>query len=349
MNKVFTGSYITTIVCLLLAYFWGEHAIPGSGFTCVFIAAVLGILEVSLSFDNAVVNAAKLDKMTEVWQKRFITWGIAIAVFGMRFLFPVLIVAIFANINITEVIPLALNEPTKYAEYLHKSHASVVSFGGAFLLMLFLNFFMSKREHLWIKPLERPLQKLSEIKYLDFFFTALVVCFTLSCNPMLRETEIMTSATAGAIIFALINKLANFIELKDEQNSVATCAAGAAKGGFICFLYLELIDASFSLDGVLGAFALTHDIVIITLGLCIGAIFVRSLTIMLVQKKTLKNFVYLESGAHWAIGVLALIMFISTFKEIPEVVTAISGLLFILVSLYSSVKYNKTESLKNEL
>ena len=105
----------------------------------------------------------------------------------------------------------------------------------------------------------------------------------------------------------------------------------------------KLIDASFSLDGVLGAFALSHDIIIITLGLCIGAIFVRSLTVMLVEKKTLKSFVYLESGAHWAIGILAIIMFISTYKEIPEVVTAVSGLLIILASLYSSVKYNKQE------
>ena len=108
-------------------------------------------------------------------------------------------------------------------------------------------------------------------------------------------------------------------------------------------MYLELIDASFSLDGVLGAFALSHDIVIITLGLCIGAIFVRSLTIMLVQKKTLKNFVYLESGAHWAIGVLATLMFISTFHHVPEVITGLLGLGFIVSAFISSLLHNKKE------
>jgi len=338
---IFTGSYITTIVCLIAAFIWGEHMHPGTGFTCVFIAAVLGILEVSLSFDNAVVNAAKLDKMTPQWQQRFITWGIAIAVFGMRFLFPIIIVSIFAKIGFLEVLPMALSEPMKYAEYLHQSHAAVVSFGGAFLIMLFFNYFMSKREHLWIKPLEKPLQSLAGIKYLDIFFTTLIICFTLSKNPVSMEKEILISAIAGALIFSGINKLANFIESKESQNYDSNAVANVAKGGFVCFLYLELIDASFSLDGVLGAFALSHDIVIITLGLCIGAIFVRSLTIMLVKKKTLKNFVYLESGAHWAIGVLAIIMFISTYKEIPEVITAASGLLLILASLYSSVKYNK--------
>ncbi len=338
---IFTGSYITTVICLLFAYFWGEHVSSGNGLTCVFIAAVLGVLEVSLSFDNAVVNAAKLEKMTEKWQKRFITWGIAIAVFGMRLLFPLLIVSIFAQIDFSEVLPLALNQPQEYEHYLHKSHASVVSFGGAFLIMLFLNYITSKREHLWIKPIERPLSKLSGIKYIDIFVTTMLICFTLSLNPLSKASEIFIPGIAGVCIFSLINQLANFIENKD--NNLATGAANVAKGGFVSFLYLELIDASFSLDGVLGAFALSNDIIIISLGLCIGAIFVRSLTIMLVQKKTLKNFVYLEAGAHWAIAVLAIIMFVSTVHEIPEIITALSGLALILASLYSSVKFNKQE------
>lgn len=346
MNSIFTGSYITTIVCLIGAFFWGEHAKSGTGLACVFIAAVLGILEISLSFDNAVVNAAKLEKMTPKWQHRFITWGIAIAVFGMRFLFPLVIVAIFSGIHISKVFPMALHEPLKYAEYLHQSHAAVVSFGGAFLMMLFLNFFMSKREHLWIKWLEIPLSKLAGIKYLDYFIVMMTVCFVLSQQPNYHENDIIIPAVVGAAIFSAIDKLARFIEQKEHKHE-ADAIAHAAKGGFVSFIYLELIDASFSLDGVLGAFALSHDIIIITLGLCIGAIFVRSLTILLVEKKTLKSFIYLESGAHWAIGILALIMFISTYHEIPEVVTALSGLIIILASLYSSVKHNNKEKLIN--
>ena len=110
---------------------------------------------------------------------------------------------------------------------------------------------------------------------------------------------------------------------------------------FIGFLYLELIDASFSLDGVLGAFALSKDILIITIGLSIGAMFVRSLTMMLVEKKTLSNYLYLEHGAHWAIGALAVIMLISSFHEVPEVLTGLIGLTFILASLTSSFIHNK--------
>jgi hypothetical protein len=106
---------------------------------------------------------------------------------------------------------------------------------------------------------------------------------------------------------------------------------------------LELIDASFSLDGVLGAFAISKDIIIISIGLAIGAMFVRSLTIMLVEKKTLKQFLYLEHGAHWAIGALACLMLISTVKELPEVVTGGIGLAFIVAALISSVLHNRKQ------
>ena len=108
-------------------------------------------------------------------------------------------------------------------------------------------------------------------------------------------------------------------------------------------MYLELIDASFSLDGVLGAFALSKDIIIITIGLFIGAMFVRSLTIMLVEKKTLNQYLYLEHGAHWAIGVLAVLMFVSTIREVPEVITGLIGFIIILSAFICSVIHNKQE------
>ena len=129
---------------------------------------------------------------------------------------------------------------------------------------------------------------------------------------------------------------------KHEEMRAAKCAVqGAGCTGLISFIYLELIDASFSLDGVLGAFALSKDIIIISIGLAIGAMFVRSLTIMLVEKKTLKQFLYLEHGAHWAIGALACLMLVSTVKEIPEVVTGGIGLGFIVLAFISSIMHNK--------
>ena len=132
-----------------------------------------------------------------------------------------------------------------------------------------------------------------------------------------------------------------------ENHKVEGCTKGGGfslkNSCFINFLYLELIDASFSLDGVLGAFALSKDILIITIGLSIGAMFVRSLTIMLVEKKTLKQYRYLEHGAHWAIGALAMIMFISALHEVSEIITGFIGLVFIVIAYITSIRENRKE------
>ena len=142
MYKYFIDSFIVFVVGIIAAFFWGEHIKPGSGFMCIFIALILAVLEISLSFDNAVVNAMKLEKMSQVWQKRFLTWGIAIAVFGMRFLFPILVVSVFAKLDMLTVANIAISDSQKYAHYLELSHAPIVTFGGLFLIMLFLNYFL---------------------------------------------------------------------------------------------------------------------------------------------------------------------------------------------------------------
>ena len=141
--QYFIGSYIVTILGIIAAYFWGEHVHPGTGLVSVFIVIVLSILEVSLSFDNAVVNAIKLEKMNEKWRRMFLTVGILMAVFGMRFLFPVLVVSIFTQVGLFEVVRIALTNAQQYTSYLHQTHAPIVAFGGAFLMMLFLAYFFN--------------------------------------------------------------------------------------------------------------------------------------------------------------------------------------------------------------
>ena len=339
----FKESYFVTILGLILAYLWGEHVLKGSGFICVFIAFVLGILEVSLSFDNAVVNATKLKKMTPQWRHRFITWGIAIAVFGMRFLFPLLVVSIFAHINILKVVDIALHNAQLYAHYLHQTHATIVTFGGTFLMMLFLGFFLNpKKEIDWIKPIEKVLKKAPESKILDTLIVLAMLDVVQMFQPAPIRMSVIISGLAGIITYLAIETISHKLE-EMEEKSCSDVAKPIACAGLVGFLYLELIDASFSLDGVLGAFALSHDIVIITIGLAIGAMFVRSLTIMFVEKETLEEFIYLEHGAHWAIGLLAALMFISTVKSVPEVITGLSGLGLIIASLISSIKSKKAK------
>lgn len=342
--KYFTSSYIVTILGVLLAWFWGEHTRQGAGLLSVFIVLVLGLLEVSLSFDNAVVNAMKLEKMNELWRGRFLTWGIAIAVFGMRFLFPVLVVAIFAQIGLWEVIKIAVSDAQKYTYYLHQTHAPIVTFGGTFLMMLFLNYFFDEEKDVhWIKHLEEKLTYFGSFKGAETLATLIALLALQAHIHTEQRLFVVLSGLSGIIIYLLIDGITAWLEQKEEESikQLGTTIKGA---GFVGFLYLELIDASFSLDGVLGAFALSKDIIIITIGLAIGAMFVRSLTIMLVEKKTLSKYLYLEHGAHWAIGALAVIMLISSFHEVPEVVTGLIGLAFILLALVSSLMHNKANS-----
>ena len=341
MLQYFIGSIIVTVLGLAAAFLWGEHVHNGSGLTCIFIAFILGILEISLSFDNAVVNAMKLEKMSEKWRHRFITWGIIIAVFGMRFLFPLLVVSIFAGISIFSVFNMALHDVNQYTHYLELTHAPIVTFGDAFLLMLFMDYFTNKEKSVhWLKPIEERIQKLNNFRGICTLTSLLAIGIILHLLPIEVRTNVLLSGLAGIVTYLAIDGLAEWLEKRQEER--AKLAADAVKcSGLVGFLYLELIDASFSLDGVLGAFALSQDIIIITIGLFIGAMFVRSLTIMLVEKKTLAQYLYLEHGAHWAIGILAILMFASTIIEVPEVVTGTLGLIFIMSAFITSIIHNR--------
>ena len=342
MLKYFRGSFLITIIGLLGGYFWAEHSHPGSGFLALFIVLFLSILEVTLSFDNAVINAMKLEKMDDKWRHRFLTWGIAIAVFGMRFLFPILVVAAFSGLSIIGVADLALHDVDQYAHYLHEVHAPLVTFGGAFLMMIFLSYFFNKdKECHWVCCLEKPLQKMNCIKYIDVIIALVSLMILQNFIPEEQKVAVLMSGFTGIVLYLVIDSISNLLECVAEKK--AAMMGGAAKIGFIGFLYLELIDASFSLDGVLGAFAISKDIVIISIGLAIGAMFVRSLTIYMVDMKTLKQYCYLEHGAHWAIGFLALIMYISTRMEIPEVITGGTGLVIVTAAFISSILHNKKQ------
>jgi len=109
------------------------------------------------------------------------------------------------------------------------------------------------------------------------------------------------------------------------------------RAGIFTFLYLEVLDASFSFDGVIGAFAISNRVLVIALGLGVGAFWIRSLTLYLVRKGTLSEYVYLDHGAHWAIGVLAVIMIAQVRYQVPEVVTGLTGVGFIGLALVSSI------------
>jgi hypothetical protein len=347
MLKYFYSSILVTVLGLALAFVWGNQVSLEQGISAFLICSILAVLEISLSFDNAVVNAIRLEHMTPVWRHRFITWGMLIAVFGMRLVFPIAIVAIFTGINVVEVTKIAFTDPNTYAEHLHHTHDTIAAFGGMFLLMLFLSFIFDEAKDIhWIGVIERRLVQMGKLEGLEVMIALGILSAIQSFLPEADKLPVVMAGISGLVLYLLVDGLSKLLESNIENEaqeglSGKDVVQAAKQGGLISFLYLELIDASFSFDGVLGAFAISKDIVIISLGLAIGAMFVRSLTIMLVEKRTLQQYIFLEHGAHWAIGALAVIMLINTIEETPELITGLIGVVFIGASLYSSVRHNK--------
>ena len=312
-----------------------EGTVAGMG-RVFFICAVLAVLEISLSFDNAIVNANKLKYMTPVWQRRFLTWGIVIAVFGMRIVFPLLIVVIAARIGPAEAIKLAATQPEDYARIMQEAHLPIAAFGGTFLMMVALNYFFDDEKDIhWLHWIESRMARFATIRGLE---TAVVLILVVGFSQLLEEgksSQFIHSAIYGLLTFLCVEVLG---EILDSGQSTTKAAA---QGGLGAFLYLEVLDASFSFDGVIGAFALSQNLFVIAIGLGIGAMYVRSMTIMLVERGTLSQYRYLEHGAFYAILVLSIIMFVQTLVHIPETITGLGGACLIGVALLSSIRWNK--------
>lgn len=338
--KYYKGSFLFTAICLALAGWLGFESTGTLAGTLgiLWIVLVLGVLEVSLSFDNAVVNATVLRDMDDVWRRRFLTWGILIAVFGMRIVFPLAVVAIAAHMGPIEAIKLAAGDPVRYEQIITSAHVGISGFGGAFLAMVGLNFFLDedKDEH-WLGWIERPLAALRAISGLA---TGIVLLALYVIGRFIPAADAMTFLSAG--IFGLLTYIAvHAIGVLLEGDGDAATGA-VARSGFAAFLYLEVLDASFSFDGVIGAFALSNNLFIIALGLGIGAMFVRSMTIMLVERGTLTQYRYLEHGAFYAIVALAAIMLLSVRFHIPETITGLIGATVIGLSFWASIRSNRT-------
>ncbi|MTH76205.1 DUF475 domain-containing protein [Paracoccus aestuariivivens] len=332
--------FAVTAIGLALAGLIGwQYSGTGSGTLSFFlIAAVLAVLEISLSFDNAIVNANKLKQMTPLWQRRFLTWGIVIAVFGMRVIFPLLVVVIAARLNPVEAVRLAATQPVEYARIIHEAHLPIAGFGGAFLMLVALNYFFDQSKDVdWIAGVESALRKIGEIRGMEVGFVLVCMMIVLHFLPDGKEHRFIVAATWGVITYLLVEALGQVLDRWGGGPSTGDMA----RGGLGAFLYLEVLDASFSFDGVIGAFALTQNLFLIAIGLGIGAMYVRSMTVMLVEKGTLAQFRYLEHGAFWSIFVLSIIMFVQTLYHIPEMVTGLLGACFIAVAFVNSLSWRR--------
>lgn len=331
---------IVTIAGLALgaALGWQTTGTLSGMLSILFICAVLAVLEISLSFDNAIVNANKLKDMRPEWQRRFLTWGILIAVFGMRIVFPLLIVVIAAQIGPWQAIVMAAAQPEEYARIMHEAHLPIAAFGGTFLMMVGLSFFFNHEKDIhWLAWMERLMARYATIRGIE---VAIALLFVLGFSRLLEGVErtvFLSAAIWGLMTFLLVEVLGGLLD------SSQSALKGAAQGGVGAFLYLEVLDASFSFDGVIGAFALSQNLFVIAIGLGIGAMYVRSMTIMLVENGTLAEYRFLEHGAFYAIIALSLVMFAQSLVHIPEVVTGLGGAALIGVALMSSIRWNRRQ------
>ncbi|HWJ11905.1 MAG TPA: DUF475 domain-containing protein [Nocardioides sp.] len=349
--KTFGWSFFFTIAGAGAALWYG-------GPEGLFVALILIVLEVSLSFDNAVVNAKVLERMSEFWRRIFLTVGVLIAVFGMRLVFPFVVVALAASLSPVEVIDLALEKgdpdtPGTYGYILADAHHTIAAFGGMFLLMIFLNWLFEEKDITWLSWIEKPLERAGKIDALSVIVALAGLFGAARAFGGDHESGVLSAGLAGLLTYLIVNGLATAFEHEEEvleerfeedvqaHGGQVTLAVG--KAAFFLFLYLEVLDASFSFDGVIGAFAITTDPILIAIGLGVGALYVRSLTIYLVRKGTLSDYVYLEHGAHWAIGALAVLLMVSIGHEIPEIVTGLIGVAFIGAAFIMSIARNRRE------
>ena len=344
MLRFFRGPIIFALACFALAAWYGfasSGTLAGMA-RALWIVLVLSVLEVSLSFDNAVVNATVLKDMDAVWQQRFLTWGMVIAVYGMYIVFPLVIVAIAAGIGPVEAVHLSLENPAEYERIVSSAHVGIAGFGGAFLGMVGLKFFLDEEKHVhWIHAVEKKLARISTLPSAEI---ALLLLALWGISALLPEHEahgFLVAGVLGIVTFLAVDAVGSLLQQRDERMKALGKAVSAGIGGF---LYLNVLDASFSFDAVIGAFALSNNMVVIALGLSIGAMFVRAMTVLLVRKGSLAEYAYLEHGAFWAILALAVIMLVSARFEVPETITGLIGATFIALSLWWSIRDNRAKA-----
>lgn len=343
MVREFWGAWLVSILALVAAYWLGgTHA--GSAWTAVFAVLILGLFEVSISFDNAVVNAMVLKKQSHTFRMAFLTIGFLIGVVGMRLLLPLLIVALTTGLGFGEVYHMAVHNPEEYSHQLHLHHVEVMLFGGAFLMMVALTWlFDNERDIHWLGGFERRLAKLGKLDMFAAGLTLLLVLITAFALSVEKRYAALLAGTIGVTIYIFIGGLGDALGSDEEGQNAGDLVKKGLSAAFATFAFLEIRDASFSFDGVIGAFAINKDIFIIMLGLGVGAQWVRSLTIFFVERDTLGEYRYLEHGAHWAILALAGLMLVSALREVPEVVTGLIGLVLIGLSFWSSVLVKRKE------
>ncbi len=339
-TSIFRIYAFSTIISAGLVAFVGFKL----GIAALVLVLILAALEITFSVDNAVINTKILEKMTPAWQQAFLTVGIFIAVFGVRVILPLYIVSLATGLSMPATFDLAINDPETYGHKLEDSHVLISAFGGVFLMMIFLDFFFQKRKTKWLKGIEETLQNVGKLESMSVILALVTLLGVSSLLEGHEREEAMLAGTLGLLVYLIINSLDTLLEKSSVSKNLQSTAKNTFKAGLVGFLYLNVVDASFSLDGVIGAFAITNQILLIAVGLGVGALYVRVITLHMLQHGVLNRYRFMEHGAHYAIGILAILMLASIKFHVPEAVTGLAGVAFIVTAVAHSYLLNKRDA-----
>lgn len=304
-------------------------------FGLVLTALGLAVFEIITSIDNAVINADVLRTMSERAKKWFLLWGLLIAVFLVRGLLPFLIIWVSnPSLGAAQVFTAAFSSDPIVLQSMENSKPVLLIGGGVFLIFLFLHWLFLEPKNYGLIG-ERRLHSYGLWFYaIVSVFLSLIVWYAINTHPLLGF-----GAVVGSTAFFITH---GFKQNAEEQEKKLMHGHGLTDLSKI--LYLEVIDATFSIDGVIGAFAFTMSVPLIIIGNGLGALVVRELTIKNIE--TVKKYKYLKNGAMYSVFFLGLIMLLDSFgADIPEYVSPI--ITFVTIGYFfvkSKIQFDREKS-----
>ena len=293
----------------------------------VLIVAGLSLFEVINSVDNAIINSEVLSTMSKKSRRWFLSWGILIAVFVVRGLLPIAILwSSNPTLSFIDVLAATFTSNPEIIKAVEESAPVLLIGGGTFLIFLFFYWLFLEPKHYGLRG-EATIQKHGVWFYATVsIILATVVWFTLRVNPMMAF-----GAVVGSTGFFITHGFKeNAAQMERRMLTGTTSMSDISK-----LLYLEVIDTTFSIDGVLGAFAFTLAVPLILIGNSVGAIVVRQLTVKNIEN--VKKYKYLKNGAMYSIFALGIVMVLESFKvHVPSWASPAVTFLVIAYFLYRS-------------
>ena len=296
-------------------------------FHFIIIIFGLSLFEIISSIDNAVINAHVLSTVPEKFRKIFLSWGLLIAVFLVRGVLPFLIVWMAnPSLSFMHIITFVFSQNKEIENYVNQSKALLLLGGGMYLFLVFLGWlFLEEKKYAFL--VENFIHRRGFWFYaIASIFLTVVIYFSLKINPFLA-----LAASIGAAAFFIADGFKKNAETKERE------LLNPNLGAWSKILYLEILDASFSIDGVIGAFAFTISIPLIILGNGLGALVVREFTVRGIN--LISKFAYLKNGAMYSIGMLGGLMILESFgREYPFWLAPLNTFILLAVFLYLSYR-----------